>query len=125
MTSGSHPRFESIHPLREDFLRDESRKIGDADSISFPASEADVCEIMAVANARHLPVTIQGGRTGITAGAVPKGGHVLNLSRMNRVTGLRFDPVSGRFFVSVQPGVVLADLRAAIAKRELQESVWF
>ncbi len=120
----TNPRFENVHPLHEDFLRDESRKTGDAESISFPASEEDVRAIMAEANARHLPVTIQGGRTGITAGAVPQGGHVLNLSRMNRVTGLRYDPVSDRFFVSVQPGVVLAELRTAIAKREFNTAGW-
>lgn len=116
--------FENLHPTYDDFLHDESRKTGRADSISFPASEEDVRDIMAVANARHLPVTIQGGRTGITAGAVPEGGHVLNLSRMNRITGLRYDPVSDRFFVSVQPGVVLADLRAALAKKEFNTAGW-
>ena len=124
MNSGSHPHFENVHPLHADFLRDESRKIGNADSISFPATEEAVREIMAVANTRHLPVTIQGGRTGITAGAVPAGGHVLNLSRMNRVTGLRYDPVNDRFFVSVQPGVVLADLRTALAKQEFNTVGW-
>ena len=41
---------------------------------------------------RGVPVTIQGARTGITAGAVPEGGHILNLSRMNAITGLRRDP---------------------------------
>lgn len=117
--------FETISPLYDDFLRDESRETGAADSISFPTGEEDVREIMAVANARHLPVTIQGGRTGITAGAVPAGGHVLNLSRMNQVTGLRFDPVEDSFFLSVQPGVVLADLRMAIAKREFNTAGWF
>jgi D-lactate dehydrogenase (cytochrome) len=122
MSNGSS--FEKVSPLYDDFLRDESRKSGRAESISFPASEADVREIMAVANARHLPVTLQGGRTGITAGAVPEGGHVLNLSRMNHVTGLRYDPVADRFFVSVQPGVVLADLRTAIAKRDFNSAGW-
>jgi D-lactate dehydrogenase (cytochrome) len=116
--------FEQISPLYGDFLHDESRKTGTADSISFPTSEADVREQLAAANARQLPVTIQGGRTGITAGAVPEGGHVLNLSRMNHITGLRYDPVADRFYVSVQPGVVLADLRAAIAKREFNTAGW-
>jgi D-lactate dehydrogenase (cytochrome) len=116
--------FENLHPTYVDYLRDESRKTGDADSISFPASEADVCEIMAVAKARHLPLTVQGGRTGITAGAVPEGGHVLNLGRMNRITGLRYEPNPDRFFLSVQPGVVLSDLRRALANQEWDAAGW-
>ena len=116
--------FENLHPTYDDFLRDESRKTGDADSISFPTSKADVREIMAFANARHLPVTIQGGRTGITAGAVPNGGHVLNLNRMNKITGLRYDPIPDRFFLSVQPGIVLSDLRQALTSREFDVAGW-
>ena len=65
-------------------------------------------------------MTVQGGRTGITAGAVPDGGHVLNLSRMNKITGLRYDPVPDRFFLSVQPGVALSDLRRALAKQGIR-----
>ena len=121
---GNSNAFENLHPIYDDFLRDESRKTGDADSISFPASEADVREIMAVANARRLPVTVQGGRTGITAGAVPDGGHVLNLGRMNKMTGLRYDPVPDRFFLSVQPGVALSDLRRTLANKEFDTAGW-
>ena len=124
MSSEPHLHFEKVHPLHVDFLRDESRKVGAADSISFPTTEEEVRGIMAEANARHLPVTFQGGRTGITAGAVPSGGHILNLNRMNRITGLRFDPVNDRFSVAVQPGVVLADLRAALEKQEFDTAGW-
>ncbi len=124
MNSKSCSHFETVHPLYVDFLRDESRKIGAADSISFPTTEEEVRGIMAEAHARHVPVTFQGGRTGITAGAVPFGGHILNLHRMNRITGLRFDPADNRFFVAVQPGVVLADLRAALEKQEFDTAGW-
>ena len=116
--------FENLHPAYEDFLRDESRKTGDADSISFPASEADVREIMAVANARHLPVTIQGGRTGITAGAVPDGGHVLNLGRMNQITGLRYDPVRTASSSPFSPASCWATCGRALASKEFDTAGW-
>jgi D-lactate dehydrogenase (cytochrome) len=116
--------FEPVHPAHEDFLRDESRKAGDADTISFPKTEDEVRGILAECAAKNLVVTVQGGRTGITAGAVPGGGHILNLSRMNRITGLRHDSAAHRFFVSVQPGVLLTDLRQVIAKKEFRTEGW-
>ena len=38
---------------------------------------------------RGTPVTVQGARTGLAAGAVPHGGHVMSLTRMNRYLGMR------------------------------------
>ncbi len=118
------PLFQDIHPAYEDFLRDESRRVGRADTISFPETEAEVAEILRQAAAKKLTVTVQGGRTGITAGAVPEGGHVLNLGRMKRITGLRRDPLSDRFFLTAQPGVLLADLRKGLAGGEFDTTGW-
>lgn len=107
-----------------DYLRDESRRVGRADSISFPRSEEELRQVLAETSAQEISVTIQGARTGITAGAVPDGGHILNLSRMSQITGFRHDPASNLFFVRVQPGVALADLNAGLAKKELDASFW-
>jgi D-lactate dehydrogenase (cytochrome) len=71
-----------------------------------------------------VAVTTQGGRTGITGGAVPEGGHILNLSRMKQVVGLRHDEAAGTFYVSVQPGLPLADLRMMIRQREFDTTGW-
>lgn len=120
----SAPLFEPVHPTHVDFLRDESRREGQADTISFPKTDGEVREVFAACAARKLAITVQGGRTGITAGAVPEGGHVLNLSRMTRITGLRHDPAANRFLLSVQPGVLLADLRQALAKKEFNTDGW-
>lgn len=114
----------SISNEHEEYLRDESRKTGNADSISFPKTEADVIEILEQCRNENKKVTIQGARTGITAGAVPQGGHILNLSGMNRIEGLRYDPERGAFFVTVQPGVLLADLRKAISRKEFDTNGW-
>jgi D-lactate dehydrogenase (cytochrome) len=73
----------------DDYLRDESRSVGFADSIAFPESEQDVRDIMAQLYEQGIPVTVQGARSGLAAGAVPHGGCVLNTSRMKRVLGLR------------------------------------
>lgn len=50
----------------EDYLRDESKLQGYADSISFPSSEDDIRQI--IEGNRESCITIQGGRTGLVGG---------------------------------------------------------
>ncbi len=92
-----------------DYLRDESRRVGRAEKIAFPQSTVEVREALARASANHWPVTVQGGRTGISGGCVPEGGLILNLSRMNAI-----GCIDGEH-MTVQPGALLADIRAALA----------
>ena len=106
-----------------DYLRDESRRAGAADSISFPKSEDEIRDHLARARAAGEAVTIQGARTGIAGGAVPGGGHVLSLARMTGVLGLRRDG-DGTYYARVQPGVVLADLRRALELKEFETDGW-
>ena len=103
-------------PEYEDYLRDESRRPGWAESISFPQDEQELRQT--VRETGSLPLTIQGGRTGLAAGAAPNGGHVLNLSHMNRV--LSISESQGRFTLEVQPGLLLCQLRTMLASRQLQ-----
>lgn len=107
-----------------DYLRDESRKKGKADTISFPVSEEDIRQVMAAVHGGGLAVTTQGGRTGITGGAVPNGGHLLSTSRMNRVTGMRYDAAREQLFITVQPGLALNELRKVLRQRTCDTSGW-
>lgn len=100
-------RFMDIGDEYVDFLRDESQRAGHAEKITFPRTTADVCEALHAAAENGWPVTVQGGRTGITGGCVPDGGLILNLSRMNTIGAIEGDRMT------VQPGVLLADLREA------------
>lgn len=116
-----------IHPIDPDYveyLRDESRLIGEAESISFPTNEEQVREIVRLLADGEIPVTIQAGRTGISGGAVPKGGHVLNLSRMDKFLGMRHDPEGFRFLLRLQPGVLLSQLNETAAKKEFATDSW-
>ncbi len=92
-----------------DFLSDESRATGRAESISFPTSESEVIEIVNAVRAQGQNLTTQGARTGITAGAVPNGGHVMNLTRMNAIGEIRRDERDGGATITVQSGVLLQD----------------
>ena len=114
-----------IKPLTseyEGYCRDESRSVGKADSISFPETEEEVRKILCQLHAEKVPVTVQGGRTGLAGAAVPQGGHVMNLSKMNRVTGMRRSTAGYR--IRVQPGVVLSSLRKVLENRMVDYDGW-
>ena len=100
--------IEAFQPAQADYLRDESRRTGSADRIAFPRTETGVLEALAAARAEKMPVTVQGARTGVTGGAVPEGGLILNLSKMDRIF-----PLEGGT-LRVQPGATLAAIRAAV-----------
>jgi D-lactate dehydrogenase (cytochrome) len=93
-----------------DFLRDESRKTGTAEAIALPQTVAELADIVRAAAARGLRITVQGARTGISAGAVPDGGVIISLTKMDRILGMRCD-AHGSVFIRVQPGVPLVALR--------------
>ena len=99
---------ESFQPALADYLRDESRRVGRADRIAFPRTEAEVLAALAEARAAKLPVTTQGARTGVTGGAVPEGGLILNLAHMDQILAAE----NGE--LRVQPGATLDAIRAAV-----------
>ncbi len=96
----------------QEFLIDESKYQGCAQSISFPECEEEICQILKQMKEKRIPVTIQGGKTGITGASVPNQGHILNLSRMNRI--LKSDLEKGT--ITVEPGITLMDLEKEILR---------
>jgi glycolate oxidase len=81
------------------------------DVVVLPAKTEEVSKILHLAYAIGLPVTPQGGRTGLSGGALPvKGGVVLSLLRMNRI--LEID--KNNMQVIVEPGLIPADLQSAL-----------
>lgn len=107
---------QDIYPMGEEYeeyLIDESKYGGYADSISFPKSVEEVAGILKELSQKRITVTIQGGKTGIVGGAIPKGGHLMNLSRMNQVLG-SWEEEDGTGRIKVQPGITLTDLRKEI-----------
>lgn len=118
MNSENPRRLELLGDRFVDFLHDESRLAGFAEYIAFPETEDDVADILRQCAERQLAVTVQGARTGITAGAVPHGGVVLNMSKMNRVVGVIEGENAGEIRLRVQPGLLLKDLREYIRRGE-------
>lgn len=86
----------------EGYLRDESRLSGTADFIVFPENTEPIREALCLAKSRGLSVKVQGARTGLVGGAVPRGGLVLNLSRMNRILGMEDGGLRAQAGVSLE-----------------------
>lgn len=105
------------------YLRDESRKEGHAEAIAFPRSEREVIACLRDCAAAHCRVTVQGGRTGLAAGAVPDGGRVINLSRMDRILGMSRSE-DGTFLLQVEPGLTLLALRQALTTKKMDTHGW-
>ena len=110
--------------INQEYLRDESRSVGAADAITFARSEAEIRAVLEAASSQRLPVTIQGARTGLAGGAVPQGGQIINLSKMNRIVGLRHDALEDSFSLIVEPGVLLTEVRKILASKVFDTTDW-
>lgn len=107
-----------------EFLRDESRLVGTAESIAFPKTEEEIICSVTEMSKKNIQITTQGARTGLAASAVPSGGHIINLSKMNKITGARYDEETDRFFLRVQPGVLLTELRKYLINKSFITAEW-
>lgn len=110
-------KIKSVYPDHVDHLRDESRLAGAADSISFPENEKDVINILKEMYSSSTPVTVQGSRTGLSGGAVPLSGHMLNMKKMDRV--LEVSRSDDKIKLSVQPGLLLSSLEEYLQNGDL------
>ena len=79
-----------------------------------PSSTADVATVVGLAHDAGVAIVPQGGNTGMCGGAVPSGDGsqiVLSLNRMRKIRDV--DAAGGT--ITVEAGVVLADVQAAAA----------
>jgi FAD/FMN-containing dehydrogenase len=80
-----------------------------------PASTAQVSGVVKYCFDNDIPITPQSGNTGLCGGAVPSGGILLNLGRMDKVRNL--DNIGGT--MTVEAGCILADLQGVAAAENL------
>jgi glycolate oxidase subunit GlcD len=94
------------------YSRDMSVHVGIPEAIVFADSTDQVSKIMALADKHKIPVTPRGSGTSVTGAALaPKGGIVLDLSKMNKIREINREDG----YVVVEPGVILNNLNAALA----------
>ena len=76
-----------------------------------PAQLTDIAVVLELANVAKLPITVRGGGTSLTGGAVPAvNGWVLDLSAFQ---GIKIDAVTG--VATVEPGATIAAIQTAAA----------
>ncbi|MFO1154017.1 MAG: FAD-binding oxidoreductase [Rhodospirillales bacterium] len=92
------------------FLIDERKRYrGHCAGVVRPAATGEVAAVVRVCAHHRIPISIQGGNTGLVGGAVPAGGIILSTSRLNRVRAI--DAVNRT--ITAEAGVILSDLQAA------------
>jgi glycolate oxidase len=86
------------------------------DVVVLPSDAPQVSEILKLATEEKIPITPRGGGTNVSGGSVPiKGGIVLCTTRLNRIIEINKTNLNA----AVEPGVVLQDFQAALAKEGL------
>ena len=83
---------------------------GHAEKLFIPESAEEIAQILRQANESKMPVTISGARTGTVGGAIPFGGYVISMERMNKIVAIDRESTTA----VVQSGVILADLQKAV-----------
>jgi D-lactate dehydrogenase (cytochrome) len=95
----------------QNYLTDASNiQGGFADKLFIPESAAEISEILKEANSKKIPVTVSGARTGTVGGAVPFGGYVISLEKLNSVKTIDKENLSA----TTGSGVILADFQKAV-----------
>jgi len=81
-----------------------------------PSSTIEVSRIMQLANKNLVPVTVRGGGTGLSGGAVSfSGGILLSMEKMNRI----IEVDTKNFVITTEAGVMLKDFVAEAEKNNL------
>ncbi|MDQ3713798.1 MAG: FAD-binding oxidoreductase [Acidobacteriota bacterium] len=98
----------------ENYLIDASNlQDGFSEKLFIPESSEEIVEILKEANAQKIPVTVSGARTGTVGGAIPFGGYVISLEKLNRIKEINEN------FAVVESGVILNDLQKAVEAQNL------
>src|SRR5688572_772024 len=93
------------------YLTDASNMPGGyAEKLLVPETSDEIAAILREANGDKIPVTISGARTGTVGGAIPFGGYVISLERLNKIKSINRESMTA----VVEPGVILADFQKAV-----------
>jgi FAD/FMN-containing dehydrogenase len=114
IVGAGHVRVPEIADL-EDATRWTGLR-GEADLVVAPADAREVAEVVRWCDRHDTPITVRGGGTGLSGGAVPDGGIVLTLERLARIRSL--EPEWWR--CEVEAGVTTATVHRRAAEAGLR-----
>ncbi|MFH1353656.1 MAG: FAD-binding oxidoreductase [bacterium] len=80
---------------------------GFAEAVYIPENEKEVSEILRDCYGRNIPVTVSGGRTGVTGGSVPFGGVIISTENLKKIY------ISGKSAV-IGAGITLLEIDDAL-----------
>ncbi|GAH38887.1 unnamed protein product, partial [marine sediment metagenome] len=105
------------------YLVDESKiSGGNAEWLFFPTTENEIVSIINKMKEENKMITISAARTGIVGSAVPFGGAVMSLERMNEVIGIGFDEDAQRWFLRCQPSMSLDEINEYIKLKKCSQN---
>ena len=100
----------------ENYLIDASNmQGGHAQKLFIPENAEEISEILKEANGEKIPVTASGARTGTVGGAVPFGGYLISLEKLNKIQEIDRENLTA----TVQSGVFLVDFQKAVEAENL------
>lgn len=95
----------------QNYLTDASNmQGGHAEKLFVPSSIDELSAVLRESSATKTPVTISGARTGTVGGAIPFGGYVVSLEKLNQIKEISKEKMRA----TVECGVVLGDLQKAV-----------
>ena len=104
------------------YLVDESKiSGGNAEWLFFPKTENEIAAIFQKMKDENHTVTISAARTGIVGSAVPFGGAVMSLERMDNVIGISYDEKEKRWFLRSQPSISLNEINELVKLKKFEE----
>lgn len=107
-------QVKTQHDELQNYLTDASNvQGGHAEKLFIPESAEEISGILKEANERKIPVTISGARTGTVSGAIPFGGYLVSVERLNRIKEIN------QTSAIVESGVLLTDLNKAVEAENL------
>lgn len=108
-------KVERDPDVRAAFEADASGLRMSPESVARPTSAEEVAELLAESSASRQPVTPAGGQTSTTAASIADAGVLLSLRSMNRIVEVD----AGARVARVQPGVLVGELKRAVASEGL------
>lgn len=92
----------------QNYLIDASNLQGGfAEKLFIPETTEEIAEIVKEANEKGIKITVSGARTGTVGGAIPFGGYVISLEKLNEIKEIN----KAENFAIVQSGVILHDFQ--------------
>ena len=108
----------------EEYLKDESGLKGWSDLFYFPENVNDLKDIIKNLCSKKEKITVQGNRTGISGGAVPRGGAVITTQKLNRVLEFEFDADKKEGYLTLEAGVTLEEITKGLKAKRFDTSLW-